>query len=168
MGIPPNGWFLLGKISWKRMITRDIGLWLIGNHHHIWQISWKSSGNVQLLVAPLDKGRVFFAFGIPHGLCSTVLFRARAYLVDHPTNRKWVSSPQLCQWTLPPQKSHLLTRVVGPTYDSWDEPPSMVCPEFRRVFSHILILKDMRKKYIQIASQRQCFFGISQTNNPKA
>ena len=42
------------------------------------------------------------------------------YLVVHPTNRKWVCSPQIFQWTTCPHKNPIeITRVVGPTYDSW-------------------------------------------------
>ena len=39
------------------------------------------------------------------------------YLVVHPTNRKWVSSPQLCLWTTYPHKHPIeFTRLWAPTY----------------------------------------------------
>ena len=51
--------------------------------------------------------------------------RICVYLVVHPTDRKWVISynPSY-MWTLPPLIPSII-RVVGPTYDSWDEPPSI-------------------------------------------
>ena len=43
------------------------------------------------------------------------------YLVDHPTNRKWVISPVINGIS---RVNPLVTGDLLPTYDSWDDPPS--------------------------------------------
>ena len=57
------------------------------------------------------------SFGLPSGDVDVWENAPFCYLVAHLTNRQWVSSPQLFQWTTCPHKNPMkITRLVGPTY----------------------------------------------------